>query len=146
MLGRLMLSNAFTVNFGLLIIRLGAGGSMAALHGYGKLTAGTDKWRGLGSTLEPLGVPDTLFLPLGFMAMFAEFFGSILVALGFLGRVGAFLLMCTMIVANYRHGFGDDFNELALVYLVVFAGLLITGPGAFSLDRVLFGRRKPTAE
>jgi len=145
MLGKLLLGQMLRASVGLLIIRLGAGGAMAVLHGFGKLTAGTEKWCGLGSALEPFGVPESMYVPMGFMAMFAEFFGAILVAAGLFTRLGAFLLVGTMAVANYKHGFGDDFNELALVYLVVFTGLLITGPGNLSLDYLWFGRRKRTA-
>ena len=141
MLGKLLLGQMLSASVGLLVIRIGAGGTMAALHGFGKLTAGTERWRGLGSALADFGVPESLYVPMGFMAMFAEFFGSILVAIGLFTRVGAFLLVGTMAVANHKHGFGDDFNELALVYLIIFAGLMITGPGSLSLDHWWFGRK-----
>ena len=114
---------------------------MAYLHGYGKLMAGPEKWGKLGSATADFGVPEMLHIPMGFMAMFAEFFGAIMVALGVGTRFGALLLVGTMAVANHKHGFGADFSELAFLYLIVFAGLLFTGPGAVSVDHALLGRK-----
>ena len=89
-------------NLGLLILRLGIGLSMLLFHGYGKLIGGPERWEGLGGQMANLGIN---FLPVfwGFMAMFAEFFGSILLILGLFFRPAAFLLAGTMFVAAIRH-------------------------------------------
>jgi uncharacterized membrane protein YphA (DoxX/SURF4 family) len=59
--------------------------------------------------------------------------------------VAAFGVMCTMIVAAGTHiGKGDPFIgkwELAATYACVAFVLILTGPGAFSVDALLFRRR-----
>ena len=68
---------------------------------------------------------------------------------GFLTRLGAFGIACTMIGAVYMHSavLGDPFvnlkggraYELAAVYLLIAVLFVISGPGRFSLDRMVFG-------
>ncbi len=127
-------------DLGLLIVRLGFGLSMLVLHGYGKLMGGPDTWTGLGSQMQNLGID---FLPVfwGFMAMFAEFFGSIFVILGIFYRPALLLLLGTMLVAAVRHlslpagseGAGLKGASHALEFLVVYLGLFFAGPGKLSL-------------
>ena len=102
MLRALLTAKPINLDLGLLIARLGIGLSMLALHGWGKLTGGPDTWEFLGRQMQNLGID---FLPVmwGFMAMFAEVFGSALLMLGLFFRPAALLLMGTMIVAALRH-------------------------------------------
>ncbi len=124
------------IDIALLILRIGFGFSMAYAHGWGKISGGTDKWLKLGGNMEDLGIT---FAPVfwGFMAAFAEFFGAILIGLGFFTKLGSFLLTFTMFVAFYMHinkghGFGDAAHAFDLMCVSVF--FLIAGAGKFSLD------------
>jgi putative oxidoreductase len=115
---------------------------MLALHGYDKLVGGPDYWAALGVHMGNLGLS---FAPTfwGFMAMFAEFVCSILVILGILFRPALILLGFTMFVAVIFHLNLPPESDLAglkqgseaLVLIIVYAGLFLTGPGkyAFSL-------------
>ena len=144
----------------LLILRL-SGLGMAVAHGYGKLAAlaAGDGGRFIAG-VESLGFP----LPglFAWAAALAEFLGGLCVALGLGTRVAAAFAGFTMFVAAFvRHhalqhllvavgamkaseettrSWGNP--EMALLYLVVFATLALTGGGRFSLDRLLPGRRR----
>jgi len=84
-----------------------------------------------------------------FLAICAEFLGSIGLLLGLLGRVAAFSICCNMLVAIvmvHRHfglfanwfgnqkGEGFEYHLLAIA--ITFA-IMIKGSGAFSIDRAL---------
>ncbi|MGH9871117.1 MAG: DoxX family protein [Pyrinomonadaceae bacterium] len=82
-------------------------------------------------------------------AAFGELLGAILVFLGLLTRVGAFLLVCTMLTAiiavHGPHGFFADKGgyEYPLALLAMSLALLISGGGMASVDRNLSsGRRR----
>jgi putative oxidoreductase len=81
------------------------------------------------------------------MAAFAEFVGGILLMLGFVFRPALVILSGTMIVAAIGHTFGDIGGGPwhATEMLTVFIALLITGPGAYSLDTLFFGSSDPYA-
>ena len=125
-------------NFGLLFIRLGLGISMA-LHGWPKITGGLDKWEQIGGVMKTFGIE---FMPglWGFMAGFAEFGCGILLMAGLLFAPACLMLAFTMFVATMMHvNAGDSFISYshALELLIVFIGLIITGPGKFSLDNMI---------
>lgn len=80
-------------------------------------------------------------------AAFAELIGGILVFLGLLTRVGAFLIFCTMLVAVVGVHWPSFFNPKGIEYplslLAMSLGLLISGGGMASLDLALSsGRRR----
>ena len=83
----------------LLFARLFTGYFMLTLHGWGKITAGTDRWNRLGSGLSDLIGLDFLSIPLGFMASFAKSIGALLIIIGLTTRPAAFLLAFTMYFA-----------------------------------------------
>lgn len=124
---------------GLLLLRLGIAFTMLTFHGYGKITAGIDRWAGIGAAMENFGIT---FAPAfwGFMAAFSEFFCSILLALGVLFRPAALLLAATMFVAVVRHlnlpidnpASGLKGGGHALELLIVYVSLVFTGPGRFA--------------
>jgi len=121
-------------NLGLLLLRLGAGLAMALLHGWGKITAGPERWAELGGVMGLIGLD---FLPAfwGFMAAFAEFFGGLLVAAGLVFRPALFLLICTMGMAGTMHIVTGNGNpEKALIFLLIYACLFLLGPGTYSAD------------
>lgn len=122
-------------NIGLLIIRIGLG-IMFILHGYPKMFGGPDIWVEVGSAMQFIGIN---FAPMffGFMAGVAEFFGGIFLMFGLFFTPSISLLFMVMIVATANHiGAGDEFVSYShsIELAVVFAGLLFTGPGQFSLD------------
>jgi len=86
---------------------------------------------------------------LAFLAIAAEFFGSLGLILGFLSRIAALGIMANMIVAVamvHRHiGFfmnwygtqkGEGY-EFHLLVIVICIAILVRGAGAFSVDRSL---------
>lgn len=75
----------------------------------------------------------------GVLATLAESVGALLLVLGLLFRPAAALLTATMAIAiTYHLVSGKGSPELALVYGMTFLTLLLTGPGRYSLDRILF--------
>lgn len=127
---------------GLLTLRVGLG-VMFMLHGWGKITGGMEMWERLGGAMANLGIT---FMPAfwGFMAAFAEFGGGLMLALGLLTRVAGFLMFFTMIVAVTVHvAKGDDMGgwSHAAEAGIVFFSLILIGPGAFSIDAYLFGKK-----
>lgn len=106
-------------------------------------------WQKIQTPISWMG-PGAIFPGfLQFFAAISEFGGAISWILGFLTRLGAFGIGCTMFVAVCVHRFimGDPFvnltggrsYELAAAYLFIALFLLVAGPGKFSLDRKLFG-------
>lgn len=124
---------------GLLVLRLVAGTAFM-FHGWGKITNPTG-WMGEGAP-----VPGFLQA----LAAVSEFGGGLAWILGLLTPLASLGILCTMAVAASTHIMrGDPFvstggpaYELALVYFAVALLLLLAGPGRFSLDALLFGRRR----
>lgn len=118
------------IDLGLLILRLGAAGLMLT-HGFPKL-------------MKLFGGEEIVFAdPFGFgmgitlaLAVLAEFICSILVILGLGTRIAVIPLIITMFTAVSIVHASDPFQqkELALLYLLIFVVLLITGAGKHSLD------------
>jgi putative oxidoreductase len=96
--------------------------------------------------LEGAGAPGFL----AFLAIAAEFAGSIALLFGFLTRVAAFGIACNMVVAvaavHWQNGFfmnwsgaqageGFEYHVLALTILL---GVMVRGGGALSADRALW--------
>lgn len=123
--------SALAADLGLLLLRLGVGLLMAFSHGLGKvqkLFAGPPyQWA------DPLGLGPGLSL---FLAGGAEFFAALALAVGFLTRLAALPLAFTMAVAAFIVHAQDPFakKEFALLYMIPFLSLALTGPGRFSVD------------
>lgn len=81
-------------------------------------------------------------------AAISELLGSVLVFFGFLTRVGAFLLACTMLTAvigvHWPAGFFANKGgyEYPMALFAMALALLIAGGGFASVDRGLSGRRR----
>ena len=130
-----------TASIGLLAARLVLGLLMAA-HGSQKLL-GWFGGHGLAATsgfFDSIGFrPGRVFAAL---ASATEVVSGLLLALGFLGPVGPALMISVMIVAavsmHLRNGVFAANNgiEVPLLYAAGALGLLLTGPGEYSLDAV----------
>ena len=133
-------------DIGLLIVRLGIGLTFIIVFGYEKLMAGTEMWKGLGKAMGNLGI--TWYPELwGFLSMTAELLGGILLVLGLLFRPAAFLMAFNMFVAMMFHfSIADQWMVVAtpIMLMFVFIGLMLIGPGAYSLDEVIWRKRKQT--
>jgi len=124
---------AAQVSLAVLILRIGFAGFLLT-HGYGKLQSFLD---GDHDFPDPLHVSPIVSQV---MAVFSEFFCSILLMLGLLTRpVAAILVVCMAVIAFIVHGpdpLGD--KEHALLFLIAFVAILLTGPGKYSLDTRIF--------
>lgn len=129
--------NSTLRDLGLLIFRLGVSYLMIAFHGWQKI----ENLFGEGEIkfADPIGIGMTASL---ILAAFAEFFCSILIALGILTRWAAVPLLITMIVAVFGFHAQDPFiqKQLPTLFMFSYALLLCTGGGSFSVGR-LIGRR-----
>ena len=106
-------------------------------------------WTQVGGVMGALGIA---FAPtsFGFVAAFSESIGSILLIVGLFTRPAALLLAMTMVVASYFHievateaqGSGWKAASGAPEFLCVYLALMITGPGKYSLDAMLRGKRR----
>jgi putative oxidoreductase len=118
-------------------------GAVFIAHGSQKVF-GAFGGRGLSAWLAgsaPMGLrPAWLWLS---AAAFAELLGGIMVLLGLFTRVGAFLIVCVMVVAIKGVHWGSFFSPAGVEYpvslLAIALALLISGGGAASVDRRLAG-------
>ncbi|HEX8462343.1 MAG TPA: DoxX family protein [Segetibacter sp.] len=127
--------NNNAINIWLLISRFALGAFMMT-HGYSKLQM---LLSGNVQFADPFGIGQVPSLAL---TVFAEFVCALLLVIGLATRLATVPLIITMLVAIfYAHG-SDPFakKELAVVYLVVFIGFLVLGPGRYSFD-TLVGRK-----
>ena len=131
-------NNSGAVNFGLLMLRLWIGFSMLLNHGFEKLKTFSDT---APNFPDPLGIGHTASLAL---AVFAEFFASLLVIFGLVTRWSALVLAIDMGVAficiHKGALSGQGSGELAFMYLMGYVTLLLAGPGSISVDKALFGK------
>lgn len=121
------------VSLAVFILRLGFA-LLLIPHGYNKLQSFL---AGDHDFPDPLHVSPVVSQVL---TITAELVCSILLVIGLFTRIAALILVvCMLIIAFVIHGndpFGD--KEQAILYLVSFISILLTGPGKYSLDARLF--------
>ncbi|OQW51149.1 MAG: hypothetical protein A4S09_10640 [Proteobacteria bacterium SG_bin7] len=118
-------------NLGLLVLRVGFGGTMCFVHGFQKVI----NFQSMsGSFPDPLGIGSVFSLGL---CILAEFFCAGLIAVGFYTRWATYPLIITMSVAAFMIHKNDPFQkkELALIYLMGFIAINLLGSGKYSLGK-----------
>ena len=104
---------------------------MMLVHGYPKfrkLISGDMEFA------NPLGIGEG---PSLFLAVIGEFIAPILIIIGYKTRFAAIPTLITMLVAAFiAHG-ADPFGvkEKALLFAVIYAVIILLGPGKYSLDK-----------
>jgi putative oxidoreductase len=129
-----------SVSLGLAILRI-AVAIVFMNHGYQKLFE--FGFAGVGGAFAHMGVPaPTLMGPLiGIL----EFFGSVLLILGFLTRPLAFLFVCDMLGAIFLVQLKNGFSKFELEFLLCSSSiaLLLAGAGLYSIDAMIARRSAP---
>ena len=119
-------------DLGLLVLRIGFGGYMIVAHGLPKLMSFADR---KDNFPDPLGLSSPVSL--GF-TVGAEFFAAAFLIFGLFTRLSATALIFTMGVAfsTMHNGIliGEGNGEKAVVYLLAFVVILISGGGKYSID------------
>lgn len=120
-----------------LILRAVAGLALM-FHGWGKVQNPLN-WMGSDTAIPGI---------LQALAAIAEFGGGLAWILGLLAPLASLGILCTMIVAASTHIMrGDAFAgtspsyELASLFACIALVVLINGPGKYSLDYLLFGKK-----
>ncbi|MFN3872803.1 MAG: DoxX family protein [Ignavibacterium sp.] len=121
-------------DFALLLLRTVSGAFMLFAHGLPKLTRLISA--GEINFADPLGIGT---IPSLALAVFSEFFCSALIIAGLFTRASLIPLIITMFVAGFVYHGADPFaqKEKALLFLLIFVFLFITGPGRYSLSRII---------
>lgn len=122
-------AKSISIDLGLLLIRVAAGGLML-FHGVPKLFNFSNRWHTFS---DPLGISSELSF---ILCVFAEFFCAVFLIAGAFTRIALIPLIINMIVIIFVVHGADPLGkkELALFYLISYSALFLTGPGKYSLD------------
>ncbi len=126
-------SKSLSIDGAILLLRVWLG-AMMMYHGFPKVFTNS---AGFVEYLTKFGYPIPSVMAA--LAAGAEFFGGLLILIGFLTRPAAMLVLITMLVAGFvAHG-ADGFTkqELPLTYAMLAIALFLSGSGAFSLERAM---------
>ena len=125
------------VNFAIAVLRIGVGVLMIP-HGYSKLSRVLDSNYAFG---DPIGIGE---VPSLFLTIFAELFCSVLVLVGLFTRPALAVLIFTMGVAVFLVNLSKGLSgmEKGLLFLIPYISLFILGPGKYSLDYYIFGKKR----
>lgn len=130
----LLNSEEVSVDFGALLLRLTAGGTLFWHHGLVKLM----KFGEISGTFyDPIGVGHAFSLVL---ILFAEVFCALCVVLGLWTRITTIPLVIGMAVAAFMANGDGPFakQELGFLYMMMFIVIFFIGSGKYSLDRLSF--------
>lgn len=119
-----------TYHIGLLLLRLGFSGLMLT-HGIPKLM---NLLNGNLEFSDPLGIGP---VPSLILTVIGEVLCPLLIIIGYKTRLAAIPAAITMAVAAFIvHGTDPiGTKEMALLYLLAFVIIILTGPGKYSVDR-----------
>ncbi len=130
------MTNDVTANrntdMGLLLLRVGVSLSLFLKHGWEKLS-------GYSTMVQNFPDPIHIGAHAGLAyALFTDGICTILIAVGLFTRPASALLLINLLTAFFfvHHAafFTDGHVELVMVYMLVFAALIVTGPGGISID------------
>lgn len=131
-----------TPNFALLILRIA--GSLGVLYHGSAILFGAFGGPGPRNFAAFIHQPAVV----GYLVGLAQFAGGIAILTGALQRIGSVCVIIVMtgaiFLVHMPHGLdiGKGGYEYALTVLLISLGLLISGPGAYSLGRILPGALK----
>ena len=117
-------------NFALLILRIGFGGFLMT-HGIPKIER---LFESPIKFTDPFGIGDTATL---ILTIIGEVVAPIFIIIGYKTKLAAIPSAITMAVAAFVIHAKDDLGtkEHALLFLIAFIAIFLTGPGKYSLDK-----------
>lgn len=123
-----------SLDFASLALRIIAGGAMFYSHGIGKFQKLFSDQAIQFADPFGLGAAATFNL-----VVFAEFLCAGLIIIGLFTRFALIPLVINMAYIVFVFHAADDFaaKEIAVLYLVMYAAILLIGPGKYSLDRLI---------
>ncbi len=128
---KLLSTNTYSFDLGVLILRLICG--LMLLHGWSKFT---NYYEGIKDFPDPflLGMKVSYSF-----TVFAELFCTIFLLLGLFTRLALIPLVVLMLVIVFIIHSGESLadREHAIIYLLAYISLFITGPGKYSLDQII---------
>ncbi|MFI0431426.1 DoxX family protein [Mariniflexile sp. HMF6888] len=121
--------NKNVTDLGLLILRIGFAGMMLT-HGIPKINL---LFESPIKFADPIGVGETTTL---ILTLIGEVVAPILILIGFKTKLAAIPSIITMFVATFVIHASDpiDVKEKAILYLVAFLVVFLTGAGKYSID------------
>lgn len=127
----LLSSQSWSVDLALLLVRIAC--AFMILHGWGKFTDFSD---GVAEWPDPFHVGPVASKGL---TVFAELFCTIFVVIGLFTRFVLIPLIICMVVIIFVVHSGDPLGdkESGLIYLLMYLTLFLTGPGKYSVDRLM---------
>jgi len=129
---------------GLLVLRWAAGLALIFFHAWDEIMAG---WRHVWEkTAWPYAaeIADRGFpLPeaVAIASAAAALLGSVFLVSGLLCRISALVLLLCALVAIFLYGRIPEIGEKVMLYAAIYLVLVLCGPGRFSFDALLGGRR-----
>lgn len=110
---------------------------------------GLFKVQNYSSMLEQF--PDIIGIGAGLsfnLVVFAEFFCGIFVLVGFLTRLSVVPIFITMIVAYFVAHANDPFDmkQVAFIHMLLCLVVFVLGSGKYSVDGLMFNKRKHAQE
>jgi putative oxidoreductase len=132
MLNRLWSTKSYTQDIGPLLLRI-TFSLLMMTHGWSKFIGYSDK---ASDYPDPLGVSAPVSL---LLTIFAELICSGFLLIGLFTRLSLIPLIVTMLVAIFIIHRGDPLGdkEHAISFLIPYVVLFLTGPGKYSVDRLL---------
>ena len=123
---------------GAVILRVVAG---LIIFKYGLEIFSADKMKGYTDWLTDLNFP--VPAAMAYTGKVCELAGGLLMTLGLLTRIAAIPLIVTMSVIGFIMGEPEFLAaDGSILLLLIFFHFLLTGPGKFSVDHLLFSKRK----